>query len=47
MQDVQAPVLRGATNAALAEHVLELRLALRRSNLDKAALREWLSEAGQ
>jgi DNA-binding winged helix-turn-helix (wHTH) protein len=44
LQDVQAPVFRGVTNADLAEHVLELRKALERSNLDKAAIRQWYSE---
>ncbi|MDR2612362.1 MAG: hypothetical protein LBG06_05860 [Deltaproteobacteria bacterium] len=46
LQDVQAPVFRGATNADPAAHVLDLREALKRSNLDKAALREWLAGQG-
>jgi hypothetical protein len=41
LQDVQAPVFRGLTNADLAGHVLELREALERSNLDKAGLRRF------
>jgi hypothetical protein len=41
LQDVPAPLLRGTTNADLAGHVLDLREALKRSNLDKAALREY------
>jgi type IV pilus biogenesis protein CpaD/CtpE len=42
LQDVPEPVLRGRTNKDLAEHVLELREALRRSNLDKLNLRDWM-----
>lgn len=42
MQDVPEPKLKGQTNAALAEWAVELREALRLSNGDKAALREWV-----
>jgi type IV pilus biogenesis protein CpaD/CtpE len=45
LQDVPEPILRGKTNKDLAEHVLDLREALRRSNLDKFHLREWAGEA--
>ena len=41
LQDVPEPVLGGKTNKDLAEHVLELREAVRRSNLDKLRLRKW------
>lgn len=41
MQDVPEPKLKGQTNAALAAWAVELREALRLSNGDKAALREW------
>jgi hypothetical protein len=44
LQDVQAPVFRGLNNADLAEHVLELRQALERSNLDKARLRDYYAD---
>lgn len=44
MQTVPEPGLKGKTNAALAEWAVELREALRLSNADKKALREW---AGQ
>ncbi|MDR2612869.1 MAG: hypothetical protein LBG06_08610 [Deltaproteobacteria bacterium] len=46
LQDVPAHLFRGATNADLAAHVLDLREALKRSNLDKAALRDWLAGQG-
>ena len=42
MQDVPEPVLVGKTNRDLAEWALGLREALRRANLDKFHLREWL-----
>ncbi|MDR1040259.1 MAG: hypothetical protein LBR80_08865 [Deltaproteobacteria bacterium] len=41
LQDVPAPAFTGRTNAALAEHVLDLRRALEQSNADKARLREF------
>jgi hypothetical protein len=44
LQDVPEPVFRGSTNADLAQHVLDLRTALRRSNLDKARLREFYAD---
>jgi hypothetical protein len=43
MQDVPEPPLAGATNKDLAAWAIELREALRRSNLDKYHLREWLA----
>jgi hypothetical protein len=42
LQDVPEPVLVGNTNKDLADYVLGLREALRRSNLDKFHLREWV-----
>jgi hypothetical protein len=44
LQDVPEPVFRGTTNADLAQHVLDLRAAVRRSNLDKARLREFYAD---
>jgi hypothetical protein len=41
LQDVPEPELRGKTNKDLVEHVIELREAVKRSNLDKLRLREW------
>jgi hypothetical protein len=41
LQDVPEPALAGKTNKDLAEYVLGLREAVRRSNLDKLRLREW------
>jgi hypothetical protein len=46
LQDVQATVFRGATHADLAAHVLDLREALKRSDLDKTAHRDWLAGQG-
>jgi hypothetical protein len=43
MQAVEEPYLRGRTNRDLAAWALDLRDALRRSNLDKLHLREWLA----
>lgn len=43
LQRVDEPRLRGRTNAHLADWALELRGALRQSNSDKAALRNWLA----
>ena len=45
LQDAPEPPLRGRTNRNLAEHAVEPREAsLRRSNLDKLALRDWLAD---
>jgi hypothetical protein len=44
LQDVPEPTLTGKTNKDLADYVLGLREALRRSNLDKSRLREWMGE---
>ncbi len=41
LQDVPEPQMRGRTNGDLANWALELREALRQSNGDKKALREW------
>jgi hypothetical protein len=41
LQDVQLPLFTGVTNADLAAHVLDLRKAVERSNLDKARLRDF------
>lgn len=41
LQDVAEPTLDGQTNKDLARYVLELKEALKRSNLDKYYLREW------
>ena len=41
LQDVPEPKLRGKTNADLADGYLKMRQALRQSNADKKALREW------
>jgi hypothetical protein len=41
MLETPEPVLRGEDNRALLVFALELRKALRLSNADKAALREW------
>ena len=43
MQDVPEPHLKGRTNRDLAAWAIDLREALRRSNLDKLHLREWLA----
>jgi hypothetical protein len=42
LQEVEAPVLAGRSNRALANYALDLKKALERSNLDKANLRSWL-----
>ena len=42
LQDVPEPQMRGRTNGDLANWALELREALRQSNGDKKALREWV-----
>jgi len=39
--------MRGKTNAALATYAVELRSALRLSNQDKEALREWMADLSQ
>ena len=44
LQDVAEPALGGNTNKDLAEYVLGLREAVRRSNMDKFHLREWMEE---
>lgn len=45
MRETATPALHGNTNRDLLNFVLELRAALREANADKAALREWASEA--
>lgn len=42
LSDVPEPRMRGKTGGDLAEWALDLRQALRQSNSDKAALRDWL-----
>ncbi|MDR2300745.1 MAG: hypothetical protein LBF38_01685 [Deltaproteobacteria bacterium] len=44
LQDVAEPELKGKTNKDLIEHVVELREALKRSNLDKFHLSEWAED---
>jgi hypothetical protein len=44
LQDVQLPVFTGMTNADLAAHVLDLRKAVERSNLDKSRLRDFYAD---
>lgn len=44
LQEVDEPQFTGRTNADLLAWALELREALRQSNSDKAALREWATE---
>ncbi|MDR0620732.1 MAG: hypothetical protein LBJ61_02485 [Deltaproteobacteria bacterium] len=41
---MQEPTLAGKTNKDLAEYVLGLREAVKRSNMDKFHLREWMGE---
>jgi hypothetical protein len=41
LQYVEEPRLNGNTNADLAKYVLELKEAVRRSNMDKMRLLEW------
>ena len=41
LQDEPEPKLTGKSNADLANWAIELREAVRQSNSDKAALREW------
>ncbi len=43
LQSVPEPQMRGRNNRDLANWALELRQALRQSNSDKAALRDWLT----
>ncbi len=43
LQDVAEPRLEGKTNGDLAAWAVELRAALRQSNADKKALRDWLA----
>jgi len=45
LQEVPEPVFRGKTNSDLLNYAVSLRQALRLANSDKAALREWVSEA--
>jgi hypothetical protein len=46
LQDVPEPVLEGHTNKDLANWALSLKEALRRANLDKSHLREWVAQKG-
>lgn len=43
LQDVPEPQMRGKTNGDLAAWAIDLREALRQSNSDKSALRDWLA----
>jgi hypothetical protein len=45
LQDVPIPPFRGKTNDDLMSHVLDLREAIKQSNLDKAALRKFYAIA--
>jgi hypothetical protein len=44
LEDCPVPGLDPSTNAAIAQGILDLRLALMGCNADKAALREWAKE---
>ena len=44
LADCPEPGLDPSTNGALVQGILELRLALKGCNADKAALREWAKE---
>jgi hypothetical protein len=45
LQEIPEPTLRGRTNDDFVVYVLELREALRLSNLDKRGLREWAEKS--
>lgn len=47
LQDVPEPKLAGKANADLADGYIQMRQALRLSNADKKALREWLANRAE